>query len=250
MKVILDERETQLYEKCLAMTPPNLSKRVLPLGDVLIAKDDDTILLMIERKTLSDLLSSIKDGRYEEQSYRLLHSSGVSPHNVVYIIEGILSQLRTPQEKKMVYSTIASLQVFKGFSVIRTSSVQETAELILAMSDKIGRDMERGKQPWTSSTKSSTEENVVPEYCSVVKKVKKENITPENIGEIMLCQIPSVSSVSAIAIMQKYKTLAQLIHALEEDPTSLDGITYIHKDKPRKVSKAVIKNIIAYVKGS
>jgi ERCC4-type nuclease len=49
----------------------------LPLGDIIIA-DEKEEKLIIERKTINDLLASIKDGRYEEQSYRL---NGLEHHN-------------------------------------------------------------------------------------------------------------------------------------------------------------------------
>ena len=42
-----------------------------------------------------------------------------------------------------------------------------------------------------------------------IKKVKKENITEDNIGEIMLCQIPGISSVTSLAIMEKFKTISK-----------------------------------------
>lgn len=258
MKVILDEREHSLYEKCVILNtdpfikPIPLSKKVIPIGDIIMTTDDDQEFAIIERKSLQDLLSSIKDGRYDEQSHRLIHSSGLPRHRIIYVIEGTLSTLRSPKEKQLVHSTMTSLQIFKGFSVIRTSSVQETAEWILTMADKVRRDLSKGKVPWTYSvaepsvfTEPSTEhiETNAPNYCSVVKKVKKENITPENIGEIILCQIPSISSVSAIAIMSKFGSLSVLMKSLVEDPECLNDIKCISKDKIRKLSKAVIKNV-------
>ena len=44
----------------------------------------------------------------------------------------------------------------------------------------------------------------IKSYSSVVKKVKKDNITADNIGEIMLCQIPGISSTTAGAIMTHF----------------------------------------------
>ena len=105
MKIIIDERERDLYDKCLSIIQENvkvdfqLSKEVLPLGDIFIKTPNDNSLILIERKSLSDLLASIKDGRYEEQSYRLIHSSGIPRHSIIYIIEGSLSQLRNSTEK-------------------------------------------------------------------------------------------------------------------------------------------------------
>ena len=111
MKLILDERETNLFEKCLQIqnglatngssnkNNTTLSKRVLHLGDALITTDDDRDVLLLERKSLADLLASIKDGRYEEQSYRLMHADGLpQPHHIIYIVEGIISQLRSAGE--------------------------------------------------------------------------------------------------------------------------------------------------------
>ena len=140
MKIILDERETALFSACTSTSTtntPQIEKRVLNLGDILIVSFEEEIQLMIERKSLSDLVASIKDGRYEEQSHRLQHASGIPTHNIIYIVEGMFSQLRSPQDKKMVLSAMTSLSFFKGFSVIRTCSVTETAEFIINMADKI-----------------------------------------------------------------------------------------------------------------
>ena len=247
MKLILDEREASLRDKCLTLSNSEsnlVSSKVLPLGDALITDDEENIILLIERKSLSDLLASIKDGRYEEQSHRLTHSSGIDPHHIVYIIEGMMSQLRNPIEKKMVYSAMTTLQVFKGFSVLRTCSVQETAEWLLGAVDKIAREMARGKRPWTKEGGSSQE---IAPYCSVVKKVKKDNVTPENIGEIVLCQIPGISSVSAIAIMREFRSLSNLMNQMRENPDCLGNIVCESKGKTRKLSKSIAQNVASFL---
>ena len=75
MKIIFDERETSLYEKFkLFESSCSTEKRVMDLGDILLQDDDGKDVLLIERKSLSDLIASIKDGRYEEQSHlSLIH---------------------------------------------------------------------------------------------------------------------------------------------------------------------------------
>jgi ERCC4-type nuclease len=247
LQIILDEREVSLYEKCITMTTKNtVTKRVLSLGDISIRDEHDAEIMLIERKSLTDLIASIKDGRYEEQSYRLIHASGVYRHHIVYIVEGLLSQLHNPAEKKMVYSAMTSLLMFKGFSVIRTNSVQETADWIVNCADKLSREMARGSQPWIGTT-SAVDESPPPPYCSVVKKTKKDNLTPENIGEIMLCQIPGISTVSAVAIMQKYRTISNLIDNIKTNPECLDDIACESRGKTRKIGKNIIQNIIAFL---
>jgi ERCC4-type nuclease len=229
-----------------------LEKRVLQLGDIIIEKENDEILLIIERKSLSDLLASIKDGRYEEQSHRLIHASKIPTHNIIYVIEGMFSQLRSPQDKKIVLSAITSLSFFKGFSVIRTCSVTETAEFIINMADKIERDLKKGKTPAFSQKREEehidTEENQNPitkKYCEVVKKVKKDNITKENMGEIILCQIPGISSTTAIAIM-KYvdNSLIKLLNILKTSPEELLNIKLGEEGgKQRKINKKNVENM-------
>ena len=267
MKIIIDERETALYEKCYSILQGNvtsiqLSKQVLNLGDILIKTDEDKDVLLIERKSLSDLLSSIKDGRYEEQSYRLLHSSGYPSHSIIYMIEGMFSQLRSLIEKKTVLSAITSLNFFKGFSVLRTCSIQETAENIVWMAEKIDRDFSKGKIPYylheniqkEGLSETGVNENVVVSlqsapnnYCTVVKKVKKDNVTAENIGEIILCQIPGISSVTAIAIMKHFNSFLHLITELQNNPDCLENIVIENNGKMRKINKSSIQNIQSYL---
>jgi ERCC4-type nuclease len=261
MKLILDERESTLYERCVLLHAEHknkkwsLEKRVIPLGDAIIQDDEGKDLLIIERKSIQDLLASIKDGRYAEQSHRLQHSSGVPPHNVIYIIEGSFANVSSHHNhgdpKQKTYSCIVSLSLFKGFSVLRTTSVQDTADILVSMVDKTIRNFEKGQKLFYSgdpTTATITEDPA--KYCSVVKKVKKDNVTPENMGEIILCQIPGISSTSAIAIMQKFNSFLHLIESIKEDPKCMDQITYETNGKSRKVSKTSIENIKKYLLGN
>ena len=59
----------------------------LHLGDIIICDEEDNELLMIERKTPADLAASIKDGRYNEQSFRLSNYK-LHNHHIIYLMEG------------------------------------------------------------------------------------------------------------------------------------------------------------------
>tara|TARA_B110000879_G_scaffold173986_1_gene226448 strand:+ start:1068 stop:1916 length:849 start_codon:yes stop_codon:yes gene_type:complete len=268
MKIIVDERERALYDRLDArlssLKTPSfaiLEKQVLPLGDILIETDEGKKVMLIERKTYTDLLASIKDGRYEEQSYRLIHSGGYPLHSVVYLLEGLFSQLRTPLEKKIVYSSMTSLHFFKGFSLHKTSTVDETAEWLIYTADKIEREFGKGRIPYyltqsfagtlrlrdQDTSETPNEEPSQSDYCSVVKKIKKENVTPENIGEIILCQIPGISSVTAIAIMQNFTSFNHFIQELQSNPQCIDALTVTSNGKVRKISKTSLENIRQYL---
>lgn len=236
MKIVIDEREVALYERMMSLdTGLLIVKQVLQIGDAII-QNDDVDLCVIERKTLQDLLSSIKDGRYEEQSHRLIHTSGLSPHNIIYIIEGNMSTLQTDKDKQLIYSSITSLNYYKGFSVLRTTSVNDTADLIIGMTRKIEKNNAKGVLPHTNS------EEITP-YANVVKKTKKDNITTENISQIMLCQIPGVSTVTSTAIFAKFGTIKKLITSIAENPDCMNDLSYIQSGKSRKVNSTAIKKI-------
>lgn len=274
MKIIVDEREHALYERldaklCSLKTPSFaiLEKEVLPLGDILIQTDEGKSVMLIERKTYSDLLASIKDGRYEEQSYRLIHSSGYPLHSIVYLLEGLFSQIRTPLEKKIVYSAMTSLHFFKGFSIYKTATVDETAEWLINTADKIDREFGKGRIPYyltpnfagtlrlreTNQSTETTEPPPAPsepsesDYCSVVKKVKKDNVTPDNIGEIILCQIPGISSITAMAIMSNFDSFNHFINELQANPQCIENLTVTTNGKARKINKTSIENIRHYL---
>ena len=86
------------------------------------------------------------------------------------------------------------------------------------------------------------------DYVSVVKKIKKDNITPDNIGEIMLCQIPGISSVTSVAIMSKFKTLPNLITQIQENENCLKDISYTNsKNQVRKINKTCLVNLVKFL---
>jgi len=248
MKIILDIRENALYEK-MVLQNQTIEKQQLPLGDLLIQSDEGKTVIIIERKSLQDLLSSIKDGRYEEQSHRLMYSTDIPRHHILYILEGGI-QLLNPSEKKIVYSAMTSLSIFKGFSVIKTISLQETVDIIIAITEKMGREMEK-KTPYYLSLSLNTETINQTPYCDVVKTVKKDNITPENMGEILLCQIPGISSVSAQAIIKKFNgSFSKMCQEImvNEAPIELFKDIVLEKDgKMRKINKTCGENIIRFL---
>lgn len=270
MKIIIDYREHDLYSKIEAAgidPSTEIAKENLPLGDILFRRDDTDVLL-IERKSVADLIASVKDGRYKEQSFRLLNSNvGVAPHNIVYIIEGATSSL-PPPTKKMVYGAITSLAFLKGFSVLRTWSVGETADLVLNMARKIEKDWAEFPHSRCAAAAAQPPENetivdisggaapeiVVPsahtpqqQYTHAIKKVKKENITAENIGEIMLAQIPGVGAQPAIEIMRQYKSIAGLVNALRDNPACLDGFQVeCAGGKKRRMNSTAVAKIREY----
>ena len=253
------------------------SNSSLVLGDIVLSMSsdpkDENELVIIERKSVADLMASIKDGRYDEQAYRLSGQASCPNHNIIYLIEGT-ARFKNETDRAIFQSAIFSIIYYKGFSVMHSTSLDDTAYIVWNMANKIHREQakkkkvpyhvilekreqiedkteEKGDQEEIEGQIEGTNEAVkgnTMAYCSVIKKVKKENINADNIAAIMLSQVPGVSSAIATAICGTYKTIPQLVGALQENPKCLEGFAMNDsvKNKPRKISKSVIAKIEEY----
>ena len=260
MLIRVDTREDALHGMFKLNSAHQLRSEPLPVGDVILSSaDGQTDYIVFERKTLLDLAASIRDGRYKEQSHRLQAIPNVHCHNVVYIIEGDLARYNerfSKISKKALYSAMCSLNYYKGFSVVRTMSIMETHELIQHYADKLAASPAPYGKYYTPASEEATAAEATaavvaaegPSYCSVlkVKQVKCENITPQNIGEIMLCNIPGVSNKTAAVIVKKYPTLRALIEAFKTCGSS-DCLNDIRLETQRKLSKQCIQNIYNFL---
>jgi ERCC4-type nuclease len=277
MIIKVDYREKEVYKiiNALTSTRYNISNEIkiinenLPIGDVTICDDENKEYIIFERKTLKDLSSSIKDGRYNEQSFRL-HNCNVHNHNIIYIIEGDIEYYYnvTNRNNKYInintlFSSMVSIMYYKGFSLYRSKHTSETADIIISFADKLYREM-KSRESFYKNTNLETIEEITQnltdennskkeinndkndkndkDYINVVKRNKKDNITTDNIGEIMLMQIPNVSAQTAIAIMKRFKTLKGLIDNLERNIDISD--IYVGN---RRISKTAISNIYKYL---
>ena len=264
MFIILDFREIELKNSIENLIKTNtafqniqLKIENLHIGDIIIEIDSKPFII-IERKQISDLLSSLKDGRYTEQSFRL-NNSAHHNHNIMYLIEGNINKFN--KHKNIIYSSILSLNFYKGFSVINTISIDETAFFICNSILKIIKNNKDNKLPFYSNTNTMINENapncesenIEPEisssttdkdYVKAIKTIKKNNINTNNISEIMLCQIPGVSPNVALIIMKEFNNIYNLINCLKQNIHCLHKIKISNsKQQFRKLNKSCIENI-------
>lgn len=236
MNVVVDCREKKLssYLNDINVTHTTES---LALGDIVIKNSKDETLVIFERKSLNDLLSSISDGRYEEQSYRL-SQCGLEKRKIYYIIEGNIENYVGKGEglytKTTIHSCIYSITYVKGFSLICSNSMGHTGDIIANFYKKI------------SGTPSG--QNAHATYLDSIKLTKKSNLTDEMVAVMMLAQIPKVSKAAADTILRQYKySIPDLVNAINENTTCLDEIVcIISNNKQRKLSKPCISNIKKY----
>jgi len=258
-----------------------IKKEQLPIGDIILQDDTGRDIIIFERKTLYDLAASIRDGRYNEQSFRL-NKENIHNHSIVYIIEGDIERYiekRGRVSKKTLISCMFSLLYYKGFSVFRTNSICETADVVVFFADKYYKtslsDKSRvfyyaaeANQKQKQKQKQNQEENQVvspssvkgkakseddgsddnEKYCAALKshKEKNEYITPDNINIIMLTCVPGISSKVATQLMREYKTIQNLLYQLEKTPDMLNTFmikTETEGASPKTKTKTTFRKI-------
>ena len=256
MLIKIDYREKELINSINLIKKEkniniDINEENLDIGDIIICNDENKEICIIERKTLQDLASSIQDGRYKEQSFRL-NDCELHNHYIIYLLEGNILTYKSSKygrniSQETILSTITSIIYNKGFSIYKSINVQESAAFILQMTDKLSRI----KEPFfynNENTIQNNENTTKNNYLAVSNRVKKNNITPDNITCIMLCQIPGVSDCSASAVIEKFKTFDNLLVNLKDDPNALDDIrTFTKEGKPRRLTITCRQNIYNYL---
>ena len=149
-----------------------------------------------------------------------------------------------------------SLGFYKGFSVMRSMHLQETACMLCQMAYKLHRDLVLKENPTRGGYYFNNPNISQPnEYAAVVKKVKKANITAENIGEIMLQSIPGVGAETAKAVLLPYGgKITDFVRAITDNPTEFIGGAKARDEAKsrdevadkRKISKSARINILNY----
>ena len=246
MQLLIDAREpkslvanlTVLKEK--SNINVTIIQKNLTIGDYIFYDEINAKeLLIIERKSLADLESSIKDGRYKEQSFRL-NETHIHNHNIIYLLEGAIINYKNAEFKSTLYSTLFSLNYYKGFSVINVLNQTESCDLLLAIASKLIRENKPGFycQPISSTNLVNSE------YCTTLKPTKKSHITKDNIFAIMLKQIPCISNVSALALVSEFKTMENLLTSLKTDNFTFENIKL---ESGRKINKTIISALKEYL---
>ena len=131
IETVVDSRERELIK----LLPETIKIEPLHIGDIQFQKSGQNVLLL-ERKTMADLASSIKDGRYHEQKARLMASAHL--HMTGYIFEGPLRNIGGISSKTLI-GAITNTFVRDKMVVFRTMSLQETATFVKSMAEKIAK---------------------------------------------------------------------------------------------------------------
>ena len=184
MELVIDSREPPFFKTFF----DHSTCSTLETGDFEI-RDGSTPVALFERKTLADLASSIKDGRYHSQRERLMNAQQNIPI-VGYIFEG--ESIPSPDStfcnipSKSIWSTMVNVSGRDKLTVFRSCSKLETCHFLATFL--------RNYKKWSASKRTFSLIQRRP-------RLKKEPLLVK-----MLCQIDRVSSSTANAIYKKFKT--------------------------------------------
>jgi len=196
-----DNREKELI-KILEAKGYDLILENLDIGDIqFLDLTSKEIIIIIERKTLADLSSSIKDGRYKEQKERLTHSI---KHNVrkIMLIEGIYNdELPIKTLNSVVINTMIRDNIHIHMSKSKEDSIEFIENIIMQL-PKYFDDLK--KEIVNGEIKTYNGEH----NC---KTGKKDNLTPQICFRNMLSQISGVSTSIAQVYVDKYKNMNDFI---------------------------------------
>ena len=214
----VDYRERELMA-CLEKRGVEYTHGSMEVGDILLgqisdhkeeekeakeAKDGVKGYLVIERKSMVDFEASILDGRYREQRGRLLaycqQTPGAQP---VYLLEGSWRAATGRLAPSALLKLINRLQLRYQIPVIRTASVEESAEWIHLTLDQWRED--------PTALQRTTELVKVSDGLHVQKKANAAQ--PEQFLKGCLMQCTGISAAIAERLAEVFPTFDALLGA-------------------------------------
>lgn len=204
-----DNREKELI-KILETKGYSTTLENLDIGDIqFLDLSTKEIIIVIERKTLSDLSSSIKDGRYKEQKERMIHSIKNSVRKIVLIEGEDLNKFALPI--KTLNSVIINTLIRDNIHIHISKSKEDTIEFIENIIIQLPKYYEDLKKEIINGESKAFNNEF---NCHTIKK---ENLTPEICFRNMLSQIPGVSITMSTIYVNKYKNMKNFILELSKD---------------------------------
>lgn len=190
----------------------------LPAGDFEFRSTDESgttnSIVLIERKEIEDLCSSLKDGRFDEQKQKLSATVTTNPRPVAFLIEG---DYNNHPKCATIDSVILTTQFRDGFFVLRsTNSLNKsdindtttTGALLLRISDLI----QRGKFEPVS------EEELHKRFIASrsIHRAGQSLSRSNDWWQLALSQIDGVGPKAGKAIVARYPTVKTLLDAFAE----------------------------------
>ncbi|XP_023374295.1 crossover junction endonuclease MUS81 isoform X1 [Otolemur garnettii] len=178
---------------------------------------------IVERKRLDDLCSSIIDGRFREQKFRLKRCG---LEHRIYLVEeqGSVHNLSLPESTLL--QAVTNTQVIDGFFVKRTADIKESAAYLALLTrglQKLYQGHTLCSRPWgiPGDHQSGAVSSPNP-LCSLLTfsdfnagAIKNKAQSVREVFARQLMQVRGVSGEKAAALVDRYSTPASLLAAYD-----------------------------------
>jgi len=208
----VDEREKKSgIPNLLKEIGINLEIKTLPVGDYIVAPET-----VVERKTISDLISSIFDGRLFDQCNRLKEHYQFP----ILLIEGNIDEIEKLTENPFVfYGAISSIVIDFKIPVIPTPNASHTSKLLISMCSR--KDIASGP---------------------FIKKIRKSNnLQKQQLS--MLCSLPGVGEKTAIRMLEKFGTPLKILNSSVTELSKVGGLGEARAKNIKKILKVQSKHL-------
>jgi len=207
LRIVVDEREKKSgIPSLLKGIGINLEIKTLPVGDYIVAPET-----IVERKSISDLISSVFDGRLFDQCNRMKENFQFP----IIIIEGDTNEIEELIENPFVfYGAVSSVAIDFKIPIISTPNASHTAKLLVSMCSR--KDTTKGP---------------------FIKKIRKSNdIQKQQLS--MLCSLPGVGEKTAIRMLEKFGTP---LRVLSSSTTELSKVSGLGEARAKNIKKMLEK---------
>ena len=210
LRMVIDERERKSgIPDLLKQIGVKVEMMNLPVGDYIVAPET-----IVERKSISDFISSVFDGRLFDQCNRLKEHF----EHPCIIIEGNVDEIDTITENPLVfYGAMSSVVLDFKIPVIPTPTASHTAKLLVSMCARQGTV----KGPF-------------------LKKIRKSGDLKQQQLSI-LCSLPGVGEKLATRMLEKFGSTRNSLNASYVELSKISGMGEARAQKIRKILDAQTK---------
>jgi crossover junction endonuclease MUS81 len=232
IKLLIDDRESSLIKELKELNERNdghntytgiqddITIKRLDLGDFIITQDDK-IIVVIERKTLSDLVSSIKDGRYKSQKQRLLELKNKCPEcKIIYLFEEFITFSTSNNFKQLMITSIKSAFINTIFrddlTIVTTTDTNDSLNFLLYTLQQFKSCPEKYMK--NKNVEMNIEMNIEMKSNQIC--LKKKKISHNDILLHQLACIPGIGLQQANSILKRFDNIhnmKDLINELEKN---------------------------------
>jgi len=204
LRIVVDEREKRSgIPSLLKGIGINLEMKTLPVGDYIVAPET-----IVERKSISDLVSSVFDGRLFDQCNRMKENFQFP----IIIIEGDTNEIEELTENPFVfYGAVSSVAIDFKIPIISTPNASHTAKLLVSMCSR--KDVTKGP---------------------FIKKIRKsDDLQRQQLS--VLSSLPGIGEKTAIRMLEKFGTPLNVFSASSIELSKISGLGELRAKKIKKI---------------